>query len=283
MIKSKFLKAIALVLTLVLVLAVNVQVFGATDSVSNNFKNQVSPSNNVVKGIDIGYSFFMPENWRNNVNVYMQAGQIGDKYLEKMSFYYSPNGNGKAVNRTNESLFLTITVYATSQKNLNNKEVTILTQDGFRFTSLVNSQNNYKDATTRNEFSKLVANANSKVFLGKYLTTTSSINKNTSSTSKIEFKNSNNESTAYIDNTGVVYIPLRDFADAMGYQVSWYSSAKAVRITKGSVSDVIYHNADNGAYQTKAINNKIYVTTKYLSEKWKVNILIDNKNNVYIS
>ncbi len=281
MIKNKFLKVVALVFTLVFVF--NIQVFGATDSVSNNFKNQVSTSNNVVKGINIGYSFFMPESWRNNVNVYMQAGQSGDKYLEKMSFYYSPNGNGNAVNRTNESLFLTITVYATQQKNINSKEVNLFTQGNYRFTALVNSQNNYKDTSTRTAYSKLVANSKNKAFLEKYLTTTSSNSGNTSSSSRVEYKNNNVTSTSYIDNQGVIYIPLREFANAMGYNVTWYESVGAVRITKSGVSDVIYHNADNGAYQTKMINNKMYVTTKYLTDKWKVGVLIDNKNNVYIS
>ncbi len=281
MIKNMFLKVITLVFSLILVL--NVQVFAATDSVSNNFKNQVQPTNNVIKGINIGYSFFMPESWRSNVNVYMQAGESGDKYLEKMSFYYSPNSNGNVVNRTNESLFLTITVYAASQKNINSKETNIFTQGNYRFTSLVNSTNNYKDTTTRNAFSKLVKNSSSKEFLEKYLTTTSSNNKNASATSRVEYKNNNITSTAYIDNSGVVYIPLRDFAKAMGYSITWYESVKAVRITKGGVSDVIYHDADNGAYQTKMINNRIYVTTKYLADKWNVGVLIDNKNNVYIS
>ncbi len=280
MIKNKFLKAIVLIFTLVLVFSV--QVLGATDSVSNNFKNQVTPENNVIKGINIGYSFFMPESWKDNVNVYMQAGQAGDKYLEKISFYYSPNGNGNAVNRTNESLFLTITAYASPQKNLNSKEVNILTKDNYRFTALVNSQNNYKDTNTRNAFSTLVSNAKSKAFLEKYITTTNA-SKNTSTTSRVEYRNNNVLSTAYIDNTGVIYIPLRDFANVMGYKVTWFESAKAVRITKNGVSDVIYHNADNGAYQTKMINNRIYVTTKYLQDKWNVGILIDNKNNVYIS
>ncbi len=281
MIKNKILKVFALVCTLVFMLSI--QVFGATDSVSNNFKNQVQPVNNVVKGKNINYSFFMPESWRSNVNVYMQVGQSGDNYLEKISFYYSPNGNGNAVNRTNESLFLTITVYSTSQKNMNSKESTIFTSGNYKFTALVNNQNIYKDTSTRNAYSKLVNNSSSNEFLAKYLTTTSSNNNNGSSTSKIEYRNYNIASTAYIDNSGVIYIPLRDFAKVMGYQVTWYESAKAVRISKGGVSDVIYHNADNGAYQTKMINNRIYVTTKYLADKWNVNIVIDNKNNVYIS
>ncbi len=281
MIKNRILKAMAMVISLILVF--NVQVFGATDSVSNNFKNQVQPVNNVVKGINNAYSFFMPESWRNNVNVYMQAGESGDNYLEKISFYYSPNSNGSVVNRTNESLFLTITVYAKSQKNINSKETNLFTDGNYRFTSLVNKTNNYKDAATRETFNKLVQNASSKEFLEKYLTTTSSNNKNASGTSKVQYKNSNIASTAYIDNTGVVYIPLRDFARVMGYNITWYDSMKAVRISKDGVSDVIYHNADNGAYQTKMIDNRIYVTTKYLADKWDVGVLIDSKNNVYIS
>ncbi len=281
MIKNKLLKTIGLVFTLILVL--NVQVFASTDNVSNNFKNQVQPVNNIVKGINNGYSFFMPESWRSNVNVYMQVGQSGDKYLEKISFYYSPNSNGNVVNRTNESLFLTITVYEKSQKNINSKETNLFTQGNYRFTSLVNKTNNYKDATTRDAFDKLVKNASNKEFLEKYLTTTNANNKNASGTSTVEYKNNNFKSTAYIDNSGVIYIPLRDFAKAMGYNITWYESMKAVRITKNGVSDVIYHNADNGAYQTKMINNRIYVTTKYLADKWNVGVLIDNKNNVYIS
>lgn len=272
--------SITLILSLIFVLG-SVNVYASITYVPNNFNNYVEPRNGVIRGENIKYSFFIPETWSDKVNVYRKAGEIGDNYLEKLSFYYSPNGSGDIVNKTNECLFLTITVYAHGQNIQSSDEKTLFTESGYTFTSSVSSKNNYKDNKTRKEFNSLVSNSKSTSFLRKYLSYNTS-NPNISS-SKIYYKNISISSNSYIDENDVVYIPLREFASIMGYQVTWYESVKAVRITKGDVSDIIYHNNDNGSYQTKIINDRIYVTTNYLRDKWNVSIYIDNKNNVYIS
>ncbi len=280
MIKRKLLKVF--VIMAIFICTTNVMVYAdSSNSVSNNFKNYVQPSNNVIKGDKIRYNFFMPEDWRNKVNVYRQVGQTGDKYLEKLSFYYSPSGVGNVINKNNESLFLTISVYGKNQKPISKSEFTIFTEGGYTFTANVNSQNNYKEASTRKTFDKLVSSSKSSAFLKKYLTYTKTTTAAT--TSKIYFKNSNVTSNSYIDTNGVVYIPIRDFAEAMGYDISWYEKAGAVKITKKGVSDVLFQNADNGKYTTKMINGRMYVTDDYLIDKWKVSVYIDKNNKVYIS
>lgn len=265
-----------------LALSINsTQVLASITNVSNNFKNYVEPVDNVVKGESVKYTFFMPEAWRNKVNAYRQSGQAGDNYLEKVSFYYSPSGSGNVVNKSNESLFLTITVYASGQKIQSSAEKVIFTQNDYTFTSRVSAKNDYKEVSTRNEFNKIITNAKDTEFLKKYLVYNNTNSSVTSS--KVYYKNSTTTSNSYIDSNGVVYIPLRDFSNAMNYKIVWYESIKGVKMTKNGVSDIIYQNSKNSAYQTKMINNKMYISTNYLRDKWNVSVYIDNKSNVYIS
>ncbi len=279
MIKKSLLKILTAVL-FVLILS-GTQVFASITTVSNNFMNYVQPTDNVIKGKNTSFTFFMPESWRSNVNAYMQSGEVGDNFLEKISFYYSPDGSGNVVNKSNESLFLTLTVYASGQSIQSTSENVIFTQDGYTFTSLVSSQNNYKETTTRTAFSKLITNSKSSDYLKKYINFNNSPSPATTST--VYFKNVTETATSFIDSNGIVFIPLRDFADAMNYNVTWYSSIKGCRITKNGVSDIVYQKSDNSTYQTKTINNRIYVTTNYLRDKWGVTVYIDTKSNVFIS
>ncbi len=277
--KSRLLIFAVLVFTICI--TSNINTYAYSNNVSNNFNNYVQVKDNVITGEAVRYKFFMPEGWKNKVNIYRQVGQIGDKYLERISFYYSPNGNGNVVNKINEAWFLTITVYGTNQKPLTKNEKVVLTDKGYTFTTSVTSQNNYKDTTTRNNFNKLIENSKNEKFIQKYLTYSDTTNESTSS--NIYFKNYNKTSKSYIDENGVIYIPLRDFSNAKGYGIAWYQQAKVVKISKNGVSDAIYHNADNGVYQTKMIDNRIYVTKNYLTNKWNENIYVDKNNNVYIS
>ncbi len=270
-----------LTMLLFIVIVSSTQVFASITNVSNNFKNYVEPVDNVVKGSAINYTFFMPESWRSSVNVYRQSGQTGDNYIEKLSFYYSPNGSGNVVNKSNESLFLTLTAYASGQRVQSTSETVLFTQNGYTFTSLVTPTNNYKETTTRNAFGKLVTNSKSKDFLKKYISYNNTEKQSTTST--VYYKNGRETSTSYIDSNGVVFIPLRDFADAMNYNITWYESIKGCRITKNGVSDIVYQKSDGSAYQTKMVNNKMYVTTNYLRDKWGVTVYIDGKSNVFIS
>ncbi len=259
----------------------SIDTYAYSNNVSNNFNNYVQVKDNIITGESVRYKFFMPEAWKDKVNVYRQVGQTGDKYLEKISFYYSPNGNGNVVNKINEAWFLTITVYGRNQKPLTKGEKVALTDKGYTFTTSVTSQNNYKDATTRNNFNKIIENSKNEKFIQKYLTYSDTTN--TSARSNIYYKNYNKTSKSYIDENGVIYIPLRDFSNAKGYDITWYQKAKVVKLSKRGVSDAIYHNADNGIYQTKMIDNRIYVTKNYLANKWNENIYVDKNNNVYIS
>ncbi len=279
MIKRSVLKIVCM-LTLAIILT-STQVFARITNVSNNFKTYVQPTDNVVKGESMNYTFFMPESWRNKVNVYRQSGEVGDNYLEKISFYYSPNGTGNVVNKNNESLFLTITVYATGQNARSSSENEIFVQNGYTFTALVTSQNNYKDTTVRSQFDQLVTNSSSVDYLKKYINFNNIQSQSTSSI--VYYKNANKNSTSYIDDNGVVYVPLRDFADAMGFNITWYDAIKGCKVTKNGVSDIVYQKSDNSVYQTKSINNRLYVTINYLRDKWDMTIYIDNKSNVFIS
>ncbi len=272
----KFVVVLMLVVTLF-----STQAFATITNVSNNFINYVEPINDTIKGESSNFTVFIPESWRNSVNVYRQTGEVGDSYLEKLSFYYAPNGSGDTVNKSNDSLFLTITVYAKGQKINSNSENVIFKQDGYTFTSLVNSQNDYKGTTTRNEFNNLVENSKSKEFLKKYIYFNNTLNLST--TSRIYYKNSNNLSASYIDSDGVIYIPLREFAKTLDYSIRWYQTIKGCKITKNGKSDIVYQFSGSSAYQTKMINSRIYVTTNYLRDKWGLNIFVDKKNNVYIS
>lgn len=279
MVKGRLFKT-SLILVLLLTLG-TVNVYGSIAYVPNNFNNYIEPQDGVIRGENLRYSFFIPDKWNDKVNVYIKPGEVGDNYLEKLSFYYSPSGSGNIVNKSNECLFLTITVYAKGQKVQSSNEKTIMVENDYTFTSLVSSKNSYKDNQTHKEFNSLVSDSKNTSFLRKYLSYNAS-NPNVSS-SKIYYKNISISSNSYIDSNDIVYIPLREFASIMGYDITWYDSVKGVRITKDGVSDIIYHNSDNGSYQTKIINNHIYVTTNYLRDKWNVNIYIDSKNNVYIS
>ncbi len=279
MIKRNSLRFFTMVLFLVIISST--QVFASITHVSNNFKNYVEPVDNAVKGSALNYTFFMPESWQSSVNVYRQSGEAGDNYIEKMSFYYSPNGSGNVVNKSNESLFLTLTVYATGQSVKSTSETVLFTQNGYTFTSLVTSTNNYKETTTRTAFNKLVTNSKSKDFLKKYINYNNTQSQSTTST--VYYKNTSKTSTSYIDNNGVVYIPLRDFANAMNYSITWYDSIRGCRITKNGVSDIVYQESASSAYQTKMVNNRMYVTTNYLRDKWGVTVYIDGKSNVFIS
>ncbi len=279
MIKRSSLRFFTMVLFLVAISTT--QVFASITHVSNNFKNYVEPVDNAVKGSALNYTFFMPESWQSSVNVYRQSGEAGDNYIEKMSFYYSPNGSGNVVNKSNESLFLTLTVYATGQSVKSTSETVLFTQNGYTFTSLVTSTNNYKETTTRTAFNKLVTNSKSKDYLKKYINYNNTQSQSTTST--VYYKNTGKTSTSYIDSNGVVYIPLRDFANAMNYSITWYDSINGCRITKNGVSDIVYQDSGSSAYQTKMVNNRMYVTTNYLRDKWGVTIYIDGKSNVFIS
>ncbi len=279
MIKRSLVRILAIVVFVITLSSV--QTFAGITNVSNNFKNYVQPADNVVKSAKSSYAFFMPESWISNVNAYLQTGQVGDSFLEKVSFYYSPEGSGNVLNKSNESLFLTITVYAEGQVVQSTSEKVIFTQNGYTFTSLVISQNNYKETNSRNAFSKLVANSKSNDFLKKYINFNDAQSQSTTST--VYFKNVSQTSTSYIDNNGVIFIPLRDFANAMNYNITWYQSIKGCRITKNNVSDIVYQKSDGSAYQTKTINNRLYVTTNYLRDKWGITVYIDSKSNVFIS
>lgn len=271
----KFLTLLILALTMC-----STQVFAGITNVQNNSKNYVQPKENAIQGESANFTFVMPVAWRDKVNVYRQAGEVGDSFLEKLSFYYSPNKSSTSLNRSTESLFLTITLYASGQKIQSSSETVLFTEKGYTFTSLVNTQNNYKDVATKNEFNKIVVNCKDKDYLKKYIYFNDS--RVVSSASSIYYRNTNNTGKSYIDSNGIIYVPLREFADNMNYSVTWYSSINGCRVTKNGISDIVYAKS-NSAYVTKSINGRLYVSTKYLQDKWNVNIYIDSKANVYIS
>ncbi len=208
---------------------------------------------------------------------------------EKMEFVYIPVAKRGEVHLFEESTaypVATITLYDTSQGLKIKIGGNILAEaPGLVLAADFSQENPYqKDSQDYKEFEQALTAA--KEIKGSLSKKTENEN---GGVVTINGKRLTNQ--AIREASGMVFIPLREVGEALGYEVAWVADANRVELTKGPLWNAVTIGMDEYnfarmrvqlGYAPKLIDGKTYVPVTYANEVLKAQIEVDSNNNVNI-
>ncbi len=249
------------ILSLVFALCSTTISFGATGL-------DLSASKIISKNGD--YYFKIPVSWENYIYAKREASE-GYAYFDKIDFYYKHKDmNNKDVK------FLTLYTYYKDDYTGYTGQKKILSTDKYIFTTATYPNNPYSSVNDRIIFSRFLIEIDTPNFISSkiYISAdkpnivqsgTLTVNNKIIDTKPIKY---NNE----------VFLPVRDVAEKLGYDVSWNANNKNIVLSKGSKNVTIpTKNA-----KTLNKNGKVFVPISVFMQKLNLSVDIDSNNNIKI-
>ncbi len=218
------------------------------------------------------YYFKIPVSWDGYIYASRDKTDNYD-YFDKIDFYYKHKDVGNK-----DLLFLSLYVYYKENygKHGYTNQTKILETEKYVFTTSAYMSNPYSSVNDRIIFSRFLIELGTPNFISNKIyvsaqqndvvqSGTLTVNGRTSSIKPIVSKN-------------VIYLPLRETADKLGYSTKWVPSTKTVVLTKGSKTASIQTTKSN------VINKKgtIYVPISFFMQTLKCSVDVDSRNNIRI-
>ncbi len=229
---------------------------------------KVNISDNLVYGKNNIYTFTIPQSWDNYVYVERDV-TVNKSYIDKLDFYYIPRDYG------NKSVkFMSLYTYEKPDYNYDKNEV--LTTDDYVFATDNNSiVNPYSSLNDKALFSRFISEAQSDSFISSKINVIDNKAISTNNTLIVNGLKTKNKPITY-DN--VTYLPVRETAELLGYNVTWVANTKTIVLKKGKT------NINIPTQNAKLINKKgtIYLPISTFMKYLDISVNIDANNVITI-
>lgn len=234
--------------------------------------------NKVIKSDISNITISIPAGWKKKMAIDRDLGD-NSTYTEKYNIYYKPEDE-----KYNKLLIMEIFIY----KNDNWTE-----QEGARkiasssdYTAAVSlKENPFTYGSDKVALDNILKDAGNDLFMKTIVTFEGAI----ASSNVIYVNGKVMKNAAYSpQGSNVVYIPIREVCEALGYTVTWRDSDQSITVSKQGANSsenfsyVIFFGRANQKYHMIKRDGMAYVTSAYFLRVLKCDIVINERNNVKI-
>ena len=197
--------------------------------------------------------------------------------LEKLNFYFIPSDN-----TTKPKLFLCMYIYNKFQYTLEPNHRKLLETTKYVFTVSYPDEGILKSKTDIAIFNNMRETASDDSYLIGLIRLFKGDEKLYNNTIWVNGKQLN---TKAIPDGNVIYLPIRDVCEQLGYRVGWLADQNAVTLRRGDIYQVLlkYDINANRGFTLVFNNNKAYISSLYFISVLKLNVEIDERINVMLN
>jgi hypothetical protein len=224
-----------------------------------------------IDGKEAEYTFLVPQLWRTYLTADIELGGYESIYLDKLNFYYMPQ-NSLAKPEFLMSLYI-------SSPEVQEEEYMHKIMETNKYSFFVNraEANNMTSELDLAFFQIFINNVSDDEFLKDLIRFPEDqyfVTYNTVFVGDIELASS------AVKERNKLYLPLRELADALDYEVSW--NPELYMVTLENEENIINLFVQNN-FNVITRDDRTYVSTIFVIQGLDKNVEIDNKSNIYIT
>jgi len=231
--------------------------------------------NRTIEGFHIHYTFDVPVNWRARVTVnrvvYVQHPQL----VERLVFHYNPS----SVSLSSTVLF-EVLIFMRKQWNENLNYITLVEMDDYVFAIRPAAANPFVFGSDRLMFNSMLREASNPAFLINYISVP--IGSDTVVRNVVSVNGVRMNSPSHTNALRVVFVPLREVAESLGYSVGWDAASGNVRIDSGTFHTTLVTGVGQ-RHNLLNLDGVSYVSTMFFLQVMGCNVEIDEFSNVRIT
>jgi len=241
--------------------------------------NRINLSRGTVSGARVAYSLNIRANWQMFLIAERETFDNPiNGLLEKITFFYVPQ------DRTTRPIgLMTFYVYESAFWVNRTRARRILETENHVFAASTASLNPFSSGFDRTTFGSLLRDASNDEFVRNMIVLPHGTRV---LTNNVVWVSGRERPTPSIQIGNVVFIPVRDVAAALGYQVEWDSRSRTITLSRGIQFEYIMNVvplANRQSLDAVIINNRAYASSMFFTQIFKVSVEIDENNNVYIT
>ncbi len=227
-----------------------------------------------IDGVEAEYYFYIPFSWKDYIEIDRQINlQNGSK--EALNFYYKPYNKNYE-----DKLFYTLYVFDNSEYTQSEAYKFVTSKGDYTFVSKEYLDNTYSNTMDNIIFNRFVSELNNDSFISSKISVENEIDK--SVYNKIYLNGEKIDYEAFISAQNIVYLPIREIAEQLGYKVEWNSKNQSVVLRGDDFIEIIYLRSNN-TYTPIVIDSHVYMPSMYFVQFLGLDVNIDSKNNVKIN
>ena len=197
--------------------------------------------------------------------------------LEKLNFYFMPSDN-----TSKPKQFLCINIYSKFHYTLEPNHRKLLESNKYVFTVSFPEEGSLKNKTDIAIFNNMRATASDDQYLIELIRLPKGDEKLYSNTIWVNGKQLN---TKAIPDANLIYLPIREICEHLGYTVGWLADQNAVTLRRGDTYFKLLKNDINAnrGFTLVFNNNKTFISSLYFITVLKLNVEIDERMNVMLN
>ncbi len=252
-----------------------IEAFGYIDI---NSVTRLDISKGKISGQKVNYSLQIPEIWIRYMIAEREDVRTNEGVLEKITFsYYASDNVSKPV-----PLF-SFYVYDKNYWNEKSALRKILRTEDNVFAVSATGYNPFTNSLDKAVFGKFLKDVSNEDYMRKLIVLpngTKIIENNV-----VTVMGAAMTQKSILGDDGFVYIPVKDVCEALSYRVGWLEKQKLVSIARDDFYYLLMTplSVKSQNFEAKIVNDRAYVSTKFVMQILKVNVEIDENLNVNIT
>ncbi|WP_250229135.1 stalk domain-containing protein [Anaeropeptidivorans aminofermentans] len=233
-------------------------------------------TNKLIKGENVEYTFMIPYSWQKYVSLKREMPGKKSDFTEKIIVYY------QAVDApVKQTVLMTLCVYD-KDKWSNQSGFRKISESGSHVMAISTSTSiPFSFGSDKIRYEDMLKEANNDYFLKTYI----NFEGGNTASNVVYVNGKMMKNAAYPTVNNMVYIPVREVCEALGYKVSWSERDQMVTVSSPNgdfYSHLLYDTQINKKYPVINRSGLSYVSSSYFLQVIKCNIEIDDKFNVKI-
>ena|GEM_PF-5412624 len=233
--------------------------------------------NQQIRGRVVNFTLDVPSAWRRHVEVQREFFQNPQPILERLIFHYRP-----ANIAASRALLLEIAVFNRDDWQDNLGYTRLTETDNHVYAIRVATSNPFVFGADRLLFDNMIRDASNPAFLMDYMSVPRGGDMVVRNTVSVNGKRMS--SPTFTTAQRVVFVPIREVAEALGYTVGWDTATSSVTISSGTFFTTLTRDATiRQRHNIINIDGISYVSTMFFLQVMQCNVEIDEHSNVRIN
>ena len=225
----------------------------------------------------IGYTFDVPMHWRTRISVNLIFYATHPTAVERIVFHYNPTSASFS-----SAILFELVAFARSHWDKSSDYIFLTEMDDYVFAIRPAANNPFVFGSDRLIFSNMLREASNPAFLINYISVpqgSDTVVRNTVSVNGVRMN-----APTHTNSLRVVFVPLRETAEALGYTIGWDADTASVTVSSGTFHTMLGRGAGSSArHNVINLNGVSYVSTMFFLQALGCNVEIDEFSNVRIT
>jgi len=232
--------------------------------------------NQTITGF-IGYTFDVPMQWRTRITANLIVYANHPTTAERLVFHYNPSSASFS-----SAVLFELVVFAREHWDESSGLLFLTEMDNYVFAIRPSTNNPFVFGSDRLIFNNMLREASNPAFLINYISVpqgSDTVVRNT-----VSVNGARMNAPSHTNSLRVVFVPLRETAEALGYTIGWDAETASVTVSSGTFHTTLGRGAGSAQrHNVINLNGVSYISTMFFLQVLGCNVEIDEFSNVRIT